>query len=156
MAHRHYDPQLDTVYWPTGNPGPDYNGDERGGDNLYSSSILALDAKTGKLKWYYQFTPHDVWDWDATEPPVLVDADWQGQPRKLCLQANRNGFFYVLDRTDGKLLLGEPFVKNLTLGERDWGGWTPDPKTRSGNAQCQRSQDLPVAGWRDQLVLNLL
>lgn len=109
-----YDPQLDTVYWPTGNPGPDYNDDERGGDNLYSCSILALDAKTGKLKWYYQFTPHDVWDWDATEPPVLVDANWQGQPRKLLIQANRNGFFYVLDRVAGKLLLAKPFVKKLT------------------------------------------
>ena len=108
-----YDPQLDTVYWPTGNPGPDYNDDERGGDNLYSCSMLALDAKTGKLKWYYQFTPHDVWDWDATETPVLVDANWQGQLRKLLIQANRNGFFYVLDRIDGKLLLAKPFVRNL-------------------------------------------
>jgi len=109
-----YDPQLDTIYWPTGNPGPDYDDRERGGDNLYSCSVLALDAKTGKLKWHYQFTPHDVFDWDATEPPVLVDADWQGQPRKLLIQANRNGFFYVLDRTNGKLLLGKPFVKKLT------------------------------------------
>jgi alcohol dehydrogenase (cytochrome c) len=108
-----YDPQLDTIYWPTGNPGPDYYDDERGGDNLYSCSVLALDAKTGKLKWYYQFTPHDVWDWDATETPVLVDANWRGQPRKLLLQANRNGFFYVLDRVTGKLLSGTPFVKTL-------------------------------------------
>ncbi|MEJ7608588.1 MAG: PQQ-binding-like beta-propeller repeat protein, partial [Bryobacteraceae bacterium] len=74
----------------------------------------ALDATTGKLKGYYQFTPHDVWDWDAQEPLVLVDAPWQGQPRKLLLQANRNGFFYVLDRASGKLLLGKPFVKKLT------------------------------------------
>lgn len=109
-----YDAQLRTVYWPTGNPGPDYNGDARLGDNLYSDSILALDARTGKLKWYFQYTPHDVWDWDAAQPPVLVDADWQGQPRKLLLQANRNGFFYVFDRTDGKLLLTQPFVKKLT------------------------------------------
>jgi alcohol dehydrogenase (cytochrome c) len=108
-----YDPQLDIIYWPTGNPGPDYNDDERGGDNLYSCSILALDSKTGKLKWHYQFTPHDVWDWDATETPVLVDTDWRGQPRKLLLQANRNGFFYVLDRITGKLLSSTPFVKNL-------------------------------------------
>src|ERR1017187_1626814 len=108
-----YDPQLDTLYWPTGNPGPDYNDDERGGDNLYSDCMLALDAKTGKLKWYYQFTPHDVWDWDATETPMLVDANWQGQPRKLLIQANRNGFFYVFDRVNGKLLLAKPFVKNL-------------------------------------------
>jgi alcohol dehydrogenase (cytochrome c) len=109
-----YDPQLDTLYWPTGNPGPDLSGDERGGDNLYSSSIVALDAKTGILKWYYQFTPHNVWDWDAQEPPVLVDTTWNGQSRHLLLHADRNGFFYVLDRTNGKLLLAKPFVKKLT------------------------------------------
>ena len=109
-----YDPELDTLYWPTGNPGPDYDGDERMGDNLYSDSVLALDAQTGKLKWYYQFTPHDLQDWDAQQPPVLVDTDWQGQPRKLLLHANRNGFFYVLDRTNGALLLAKQFVKNLT------------------------------------------
>jgi alcohol dehydrogenase (cytochrome c) len=109
-----YDPGLDTVYWPTGNPTKEYNGDDRKGDNLYASSILALDRKTGKLKWYYQFTPHDLWDWDATQTSVLVDADWQGQPRKLMLHANRNGFFYVFDRQDGKLLLAKAFVKNLT------------------------------------------
>ena len=108
-----YDPQLDLVYWPAGNPGLDYNGDERRGDNLYSDSILALEAKTGKLKWYFQFTPHDIHDWDAQEPPVLVDTQWQGQPRKLLLQANRNGFFYVLDRTNGQFLLGKQFLKNL-------------------------------------------
>jgi alcohol dehydrogenase (cytochrome c) len=108
-----YDPQLDLVYWPTGNPGLDYNGDERQGDNLYSDSILALEAKTGKMRWYFQFTPHDVHDWDAQEPPVLVDTQWQGQPRKLLVQANRNGFFYVLDRTNGQLLLGKQFLKNL-------------------------------------------
>jgi alcohol dehydrogenase (cytochrome c) len=108
-----YDPQLDVVYWPTGNPGSDFNGDQREGDNLYTDCVLALDAKTGKLKWYYQFTPHDVHDWDAQEPPVLVDANWQGQPRKLLLQANRNGFFYVLDRTSGELLLAKQFVNKL-------------------------------------------
>jgi len=109
-----YDPELDIVYWPTGNPSKEYNGDHRQGDNLYSDSILALDRKTGQLKWYYQFTPHDLWDWDATETSVLVDANWQGQPRKLLLHGNRNGFFYVFDRTDGKLLLAKPFVTNLT------------------------------------------
>jgi len=108
-----YDPQLDTVYWPVGNPGDDFYGDERAGDNLYSDSILALDTKTGKLKWYFQFTPHDIHDWDAEEPPVLVDTNWQGQPRKLLLQANRNGFFYVLDRASGQLLLATPFLKKL-------------------------------------------
>jgi alcohol dehydrogenase (cytochrome c) len=109
-----YDAETDTVFWPTGNPSAEYNGDERGGDNLYSDCILALDAKTGKLKWHYQGTPHDLWDWDATETPVVIDATWQGQPRKLLLHANRNGFFYVFDRTDGKLLLAKAFVRNLT------------------------------------------
>ncbi len=112
-----YDPQLDLVFWPTGNPGPDFNGDERAGDNLYTDSVLALEAKTGRLRWYYQFTPHDVHDWDAQEPPVLVDTNWQGSPRKLLLQANRNGFFYVLDRTNGQLLLGKQFVKKLNWAE---------------------------------------
>jgi alcohol dehydrogenase (cytochrome c) len=109
-----YDPQLDMVYWPAGNPGPDFNGDNRDGDNLYSDSILALDVKTGKLKWYFQFTPHDIHDWDAEEPPVLIDSNWQGQPRKLLIQANRNGFFYVFDRATGQLLLAKPFIKKLT------------------------------------------
>jgi alcohol dehydrogenase (cytochrome c) len=109
-----YDPELGILYWPTGNPCPDFNGEERLGDNLYSDSILALDAKTGKLKWYYQYTPHDVWDWDAQQPPVLIDWDWDGRRRKLLLHANRNGFFYVLDRTDGELLLAKPFVQKLT------------------------------------------
>jgi alcohol dehydrogenase (cytochrome c) len=109
-----FDPDLNILYWQVGNPGPDHNGDEREGDNLYSDSVVALDVRSGKLKWHYQFTPHDVWDWDAQEPLVLVDSAWHGQPRKLMLQANRNGFFYVLDRTNGKLLLGKPFVKKLT------------------------------------------
>jgi alcohol dehydrogenase (cytochrome c) len=108
-----YDPELDLLYWATGNPGPDYNGEERQGDNLYTSSILALEPKTGKLKWYYQATPHDVHDWDANEPLVLVDREWRGSPRKLLIQANRNGFFYVLDREDGALLLATPFIRNM-------------------------------------------
>jgi alcohol dehydrogenase (cytochrome c) len=109
-----YDPALDIVYWPTGNPAAEYYGDDRKGDNLYSDCVLALEAKTGKLKWYFQFTPHDLWDWDATETPMLVDAQWQGRPRKLLLHGNRNGFFYVLDRTDGKLLLAKQFIRQLT------------------------------------------
>jgi alcohol dehydrogenase (cytochrome c) len=109
-----YDPSLDTLYWPTGNPCPDYDGSERRGDNLYSDSILALDPATGRRRWHFQYTPHDLWDWDAQQTPVLVDADWHGQPRRLLLHANRNGFFYVLDRTNGQLLLARPFVKKLT------------------------------------------
>jgi alcohol dehydrogenase (cytochrome c) len=109
-----YDPDLDTVYWPTGNPSEEYNGDARPGDNLYTDCILALDRKTGKLKWHYQFTPHDVWDWDSAETPVLVDAPWQGQTRKLLLHADRNGFYYVFDRADGKLLLAKQFLDKLT------------------------------------------
>jgi len=109
-----YDRELDVVYWPTGNPAAEYYGDDRSGDNLYSDYILALDAKTGRLKWYYQGTPHDLWDWDATETPVVIDAVWENRPRKLLLHANRNGFFYVFDRTDGKLLLAKRFISKLT------------------------------------------
>ena len=108
-----YDPRTDTLYWAVGNPFPATDGDERGGTNLYTNCVLALEAKTGKLRWYYQFTPHDLHDWDATEPFVLVDANYRGRDRKLLLQANRNGFLYVLDRTNGELLLGSPFVKKL-------------------------------------------
>lgn len=109
-----YDSETDLVFWQTGNPGEDYNGDERIGDNLYSDSIVALEAKTGKLKWHYQTTPHDLWDWDATETPLVINANWQGQPRKLLVQGNRNGFFYVWDRTNGKLLLAKQFINVLT------------------------------------------
>jgi alcohol dehydrogenase (cytochrome c) len=109
-----YDPELDTIYWPVGNPGPDLYGEERLGDNLYTDSILALEPKTGKLKWYFQFTPHDVHDFDAMAPSALIDADWQGQPRKLLVQANRSGFFYVLDRTNGKFLFGRAYTGQLT------------------------------------------
>jgi alcohol dehydrogenase (cytochrome c) len=109
-----YDGALDIVYWPTGNPGKEYNGDDRKGDNLYANSILALDRQTGKLKWHYQFTPHDLWDWDATQTSVLVDVAWEGLPRRLMLHAARNGFFYVFDRENGKLLRATAFVRNLT------------------------------------------
>ena len=108
-----YDPALDLVYWPTGNPSKEYNGDDRKGDNLYANSIVALDRKSGKLRWYYQFTPHDLWDWDATQTSVIIDREWEGKPRQLMLHASRNGFFYVFDRVDGKLLRATPFVKNL-------------------------------------------
>ena len=109
-----YDPEARLLYWPTGNPCPDYNGDERQGDNLYANSILALDPDTGRLKWHFQFTPHDLHDWDANQTPALVDAAFRGKPRKLLLHGDRNGFFYVLDRLTGEFLLGEPFVKNIT------------------------------------------
>jgi alcohol dehydrogenase (cytochrome c) len=109
-----YDPETDLIYWGTGNPCPDYNGDERKGDNLYSSSVVALEADTGKLRWYYQFTPHDLHDWDAAQTPVLIDANFHGRPRKLLVHPNRNGFFYVLDRVTGEFLLGVPFVKKVT------------------------------------------
>jgi alcohol dehydrogenase (cytochrome c) len=106
-----YDPESNLTYWGTGNAGPDWDGDARLGDNLYSSSVIALDADTGKLKWYYQFSPHNEFDWDATQVPVLADIQFQGTPRKAMLWANRNGMFYVLDRTTGKFLLGKPFTK---------------------------------------------
>ena len=106
-----YDPALNLVYWGTGNPGPDWNGDDRGGDNLYSDCALALDADTGRLKWYFQFTPHDEFDYDAAQIPVLVDGDWNGKPRKLLMWANRNGYFYVLDRETGKYLTGSAYAK---------------------------------------------
>ncbi len=109
-----YDPALDLVYWPTGNPSKEYDGSDRLGDNLYASCILALDRRTGTLRWHYQFTPHDLWDWDATQTSVLVDAPWQGRTRQLMLHANRNGFFYVFDRATGERLLSTPFVRHLT------------------------------------------
>ena len=107
-----YDPDLNLLYWGTGNPNPDYYGDERKGDNLYTNSLLALDPDTGTLKWHYQFTPHDTHDWDANHVPVL--ADWGGgsgeTSRKVVMVANRNGFFYVLDRRTGEVILGKPFT----------------------------------------------
>jgi alcohol dehydrogenase (cytochrome c) len=117
-----YDPQLDLIYWATGNPCPDYNGEERKGDNLYTSSVVALQAKTGELKWHYQFTPHDTHDWDSEEPLILVDQVWRGRPRKLLLQADRNGFFFVLDRVTGEFLLAEPFAKVNWAGGYDKSG----------------------------------
>ena len=106
-----YDPELNLVYWPTGNPSPSNYGGDRSGDNLYSNCMLALDADTGKLKWHYQFTPHDLHDYDSTQIPVLLDANWEGRPRKLLLQADRNGFLYVLDRITGEFLSAKPFAQ---------------------------------------------
>ena len=101
-----YDPELNLIYWGTGQANPDFVGDIRQGDNLYTESVVALDPETGKVKWYFQFTPHDVHDYDAVEIPMLVDANYEGRPRKLMVQGNRNGYYYVLDRTDGKFLHG--------------------------------------------------
>jgi len=109
-----YDPETGLLYWPTGNPFPDTDGTDRGGDNLYTDCDLALDPKTGKLVWYFQFTPHDLHDWDAEQPPMLIDTKFQGRDRKLLVHANRNGYYYVLDRTNGKFLFGKAFVRKLT------------------------------------------
>lgn len=106
-----YDPESNLTFWGTGDPNPGWNGDSRPGDNLYGDSVVALDADTGKLRWYYQFTPHDEFDFDAVQVPVLADLEWKGQPRKVMLWANRNGFFYVLDRVTGQFLSGKAFVK---------------------------------------------
>jgi len=108
-----YDSETNTLFWGTGNPGPDFEGSARPGDNLYSDCVLALDPDTGRLKWYFQFTPHDLYDYDAVETPVLIDSNYKGQTRKLVVEANRNGFIYVLDRINGKFLgatLFDPLV----------------------------------------------
>jgi PQQ-dependent dehydrogenase (methanol/ethanol family) len=135
-----YDPALNLTYWGTGNPGPDMNGDVRPGDNLYTCSVVALDADTGKLKWHFQMTPHDVHDWDAISDPVLMDLDVSGRKVKALIQANRNGHFYALDRTNGKMLFAKPYTK-VTWAD----GIGPDgrPKlvsgqdpTEEGNTSC--------------------
>jgi alcohol dehydrogenase (cytochrome c) len=117
-----YDPELGLLYYGTGQPNPQWTGQGREGDNLYSDSIVALDVKSGTLKWHFQNTPHDVHDWDSMEASVLVDLPFRGQPRKLLLHANRNGFYYVFDRRNGQFLLGTPFIDKL-----DWAtGLTPE------------------------------
>ncbi len=105
-----YDPELNLLYWGTGNPNPDYYGEDRKGANLYTASIVAIDADTGRLRWHYQFTPHDTHDWDSNHVPVLADLTVNGRARKVVMVANRNGFFYTLDRTTGELLVGKPFT----------------------------------------------
>jgi alcohol dehydrogenase (cytochrome c) len=115
-----FDPELNTLYWGTGNPNPDWDGDSRPGDNLYATSVVALDPDTGTLKWHFQYTPHDTHDWDANQVPVLADLTINGQPRKVLMQANRNGFLYVLDRTNGK------FINAWQYGNQNWAsGFTP-------------------------------
>ena len=134
-----FDPEENLTYWGVGNPGPDWNAAQRPGDNLYSDSVIALDADTGELRWYFQFTPNDGYDYDAVQVPVLADMEWQGEQRKLMLWANRNGYFYVLDRTDGEYLLGSPFVRvNWSSGLDENGRPIPTPQpegmpTRPGN-----------------------
>lgn len=110
-----YEAETDTLYWTTGNPWPDFYGGDRKGDNLYTCSLLALDGKTGKMKWYFQFTPHDWHDWDAQSWPVIADVTYEGKPRKVVFHANRNGFLYVLDRTTGQYLRSSKLVDLL-----DW------------------------------------
>jgi alcohol dehydrogenase (cytochrome c) len=118
-----YDPETNLIYWGTGNPNPDYYGLDRQGDNLYTASLIAVDADTGKLRWHFQFTPHDLHDWDSNHVPVVADVTIGGQARKVVMVANRNGFFYVLDRVTGKLILGKPFT--ATQWARELG---PDDK----------------------------
>ncbi len=155
-----YDPALHTLYWTVGNPGPDINGDVRMGDNLYSCSVVALDPDTGKLKWHYQFTPNDTHDWDATEDVVLVDRMWHGQQRKLLMQANRNGVFYVLDRVTGQFLAGTPFVRASWVKGFDEKGkpittenWRANPEgttvypSLGGGSNFQAPSYSPQTGW---------
>ena len=117
-----YDPELNLAYFGTGNPGPDYHSESRKGDNLYSDSVVALDVDTGKLRWHYQFTPHDLHDWDSTQVPILADLTIGGQQRKTLMWANRNGFFYTIDRTNGKVILAKPFVRVTWAKEIDANG----------------------------------
>ena len=137
-----YDSETGTLYWPTSTPYPDYDDQDRPGDNLFTECILAMNPDTGKLKWYYQFTPHDVHSYDATEPSVLVDTRYRGQERKLMLHADRNGFFYVLDRTNGQILLAKKFINRLTWAS----GIGPD-----GRPQLLPDQDVTcpeaAANW---------
>jgi alcohol dehydrogenase (cytochrome c) len=126
-----YDPELNLTYWGIGNPGPDWNPDQRKGDNLYSDSVIALDADTGRLRWHFQFTPNDGYDYDSTQVPILADITFKGAPTKAMFWANRNGYFYVLDRATGRFLSGVPFVKVNWASGLDTNGrpiQTPQPE----------------------------
>jgi alcohol dehydrogenase (cytochrome c) len=125
-----YDPELDILYWATGNTSPDWNGDARKGDNLYTDSVLALDPETGEIKWHFQFTPHDVWDYDGNTDLFLVDIKRAGETVKALAQPNRNGYLYVLDRTSGSYLHGKQYVDNLnwSKGLDEYGRPVVDPK----------------------------
>jgi alcohol dehydrogenase (cytochrome c) len=145
-----YDADLNLIYWGTGNPYP-FDPDARLGDNLYSNSVVALDADTGTLKWHYQFTPHDVWDWDSTQIPVLTDLHWQGRTRKVMLWANRNGLMYVLDRTTGQLLLGRPFVEVNWMSGFDEKGrpvLVPERGAKSDSALIRPAAYVGATVWQ--------
>ena len=164
-----YDPSTDLLYWGVGNPSPDFSGDVRPGDNLFTDSVIALHASTGKLAWYFQFTPHDEHDWDSAQTPVLADLSINGVVRKVICWPNRNGFYYVLDRVTGEFLAGVPFVevdwakgltsagrpilsdvaKVSTAGRRtrpgidggtNWQNPAFDPETRIDIRPCNREQ----------------
>ena len=146
-----YDPELNLVYWGTGNPGPDWNGEVRPGDNLYSDSVLALDGDTGEMSWYFQFTPHDIHDWDAIQIPVLADIELDGEPRQAMLWANRNGFYYTLDRATGEFLLGEAFAHQTWAEGLDSNG---RPIRRPNTSpEPHRHPRRPHRGRRHQLVV---
>ena len=147
-----YDPQLNLIYWGTGQPSPDFVGDNREGDNLYTDSIVALDIDTGKMKWHFQNTPHDVHDWDSNEMPVLLDAPFNGQMRKLLLQANRNGIYYVLDRTERKVPARRAVRQQGRLDERPEPGGASDPDART-RADRAGLENLSVDRGRDQLAV---
>jgi len=138
-----YDPESNTVYWGTSNPWPDYNGDFRAGDNLYSCSVLALDPDTGKLKWHYQFTPHDTHDWDASQIPILLDAPFRDKQRKLIAWAARNGFYYLLDRNSGEFLLAKSFVRQTWVQGFDDKG---RPQVIPGNDPTPEGNDRVFPG----------
>jgi alcohol dehydrogenase (cytochrome c) len=138
-----FDAELNTVYWGTSNPSPDFDGAPRPGDDLYTDCVLALDPDTGKLKWFFQFTPHDLFDYDATETPVLLDLLYQGQFRKLIVEANRNGFIYVLDRTNGKFLSATPFVQKINWAK----GIDPQGRPIRTNVQPSATGSLVCPGF---------
>lgn len=124
-----YDPDLNLTYWGVGNPGPDWNAAQRPGDNLYSDAAVALDVDTGELVWHFQFTPNDGYDYDSVQVPILADIEWNGEPRRVMLWANRNGYFYVLDRVTGEFLDGTPFVRvNWSSGLDENGRPIPTPQ----------------------------
>ena len=158
-----YDPQLNLTYWGVGNVGPDYNGAQRPGDNLYTDSVVALDADTGALRWHYQFTPHDVYDYDAVQVPILID-NWANTRTNVMAWANRNGNFYILDRATGRFLLGRPFVKVNWMSEFDERGrpiqtpQAPGQPTYPGNqggtnwyspSYSPRTRLFYVSAWED-------